>query len=154
MITPSSQRRRRAATRCTSAPRARPASSSPTGCASASPSATTAPPGVVLADDRRVAGELAGDELDALDLYRFTLARRSDLRVRLGTTKDFDLRLLSEGGRRLACSCGSAGAKELTRRLAPGRYFIAVRARDGEHGKYALSRLARTITPRDDARRR
>ena len=103
-------------------------------------------PGVVLADDRRVAGELAGDELDALDLYRFTLARRSDLRVRLGTTKDFDLRLLSEGGRRLACDCGSTGAKELTRRLAPGRYFIAVRARDGERGKYALSRLARTIT--------
>ena len=103
-------------------------------------------PGVVLADDRRVAGELAGDELDALDLYRFTLARRSDLRVRLGTTKDFDLRLLSEGGRRLGCSCGSTGSKELTRRLAPGRYFIAVRARDGERGKYALSRLARTIT--------
>ena len=66
-------------------------------------------PGVVLADDRRVAGELAGDELDALDLYRFTLARRSDLRVRLRTTQDFDLRLLSEGGRRLGCSCGSTG---------------------------------------------
>jgi len=103
-------------------------------------------PGVVLADDRRVTGALAGDELDALDLYRFTLARRSDLRLRLGTSKDFDLRLLSDGGRRLACSCGSTGSKELTRRLKPGRYFIAVRARDGENGKYVLSRLARTIT--------
>jgi hypothetical protein len=103
-------------------------------------------PGVVLPDNRRVAGKLAGDELDALDLYRFTLARRSDLRVRLGTTHDFDLQLLSDGGRRLACSCRSPGNKELTRRLTPGRYFIAVRARDGDHGNYALSRLARTIT--------
>jgi hypothetical protein len=103
-------------------------------------------PGVVLADDRRVAGDLHGDELDALDLYRFTLARRSDLRVRLRTARDFDLRLLSEGGRRLGCDCRSTGSKELTRRLAPGRYFIAVRARDGDHGSYVLSRLARTIT--------
>jgi hypothetical protein len=103
-------------------------------------------PGVVLSDDRRVKGSLAGNELDALDLYRFTLARRSDLSVRLSTARDFDLRLLTDGGRRLACSCGTTGSKELTRRLSPGRYFIAVRARDGEHGKYVLSRLARTIT--------
>src|SRR5215207_8979422 len=103
-------------------------------------------PAVVLSDDRRVTGSLAGNELDALDLYRFTLARRSDLRVRLSTTHGFDLRLLSDGGRRLACSCGSTGSKELTRRLSPGRYFIAVRAGDGAHGKYVLSRLARTIT--------
>ncbi len=103
-------------------------------------------PGVVLPDDRRVAGKLRGDELDALDLYRFTIARRSDLGVRLRTAHDFDLQLLSEGGRRLGCSCRSTGGKELTRRLAPGRYFIAVRARDGAHGGYVLSRLARTIT--------
>jgi len=103
-------------------------------------------PGVTLPDDRRRKGSLHGDELDALDLYRFTLARRSDLRVRLRTAHDFDLRLLSEGGRRLSCSCGTTGSKELTERLAPGRYFIAVRARDGDHGGYVLSRLARTIT--------
>jgi hypothetical protein len=103
-------------------------------------------PGVALLDDRRLQGDLAGHELDALDLYRFTLARRSDLRVRLRTTHDFDVRLLTDGGRRLACGCGSTGSKELIRRLRPGRYFIAVRARDGEHGRYVLSRLARTIT--------
>jgi hypothetical protein len=103
-------------------------------------------PGVQLADDRRRSGDLRGDELDALDLYRFTLARRSDLSLRLRTAQDFDLRLLSEGGRRLACSCGTPGSKELTRRLAPGRYFIAVRASDGAQGSYVLSRLARTIT--------
>ena len=103
-------------------------------------------PGVVLLDDRPVNGNLAGHELDALDLYRFTLARRSDLRVRLGTAHDFDVRILSDRGRRLACGCGSTGSKELTRRLSPGRYFVAVRAGDGEHGRYVLSRLARTIT--------
>ena len=103
-------------------------------------------PGIGLADDRRVTGTLRGDELDALDLYRFTLARRSDLRVRLRTAHDFDLQLLSDGGRRIGCSCRFAGSKELTRRLSPGRYFIAVRARDGDHGGYALSRLARVIT--------
>jgi hypothetical protein len=103
-------------------------------------------PGVTLADDRRVRGALRGDELDALDLYRFTLARRSDLRVRLQTTRDFDLQLLTDGGRQVGCSCRFAGAKELTRRLQAGRYFIAVRARDGARGGYALARLARLIT--------
>jgi hypothetical protein len=103
-------------------------------------------PGLELPDDRRLVGDLRGDELDALDLYRFTLPRRSDLSVRLRTAQDFDLRLLSDAGRRLGCSCRTTGSKELARRLAPGRYFIAVRARDGDHGSYVLSRLARTIT--------
>jgi hypothetical protein len=48
--------------------------------------------------------------------------------------------------RRLACGCRFTGSKELTSRLRPGRYFIAVRARDGAHGGYVLSRLARVIT--------
>jgi hypothetical protein len=103
-------------------------------------------PGIELVDDRRARGALRGGELDALDLYRFTLARRSDLRLRLRTSDDFDLRLLSDGGRLLGCGCRSAGSKELTRRLRPGRYFVAVRARDGANGDYVLSRLARTIT--------
>jgi len=103
-------------------------------------------PGIELENDDRVAGALRGSELDALDLYRFSLARRSDLRLRLGTTRDFHVLLLSASGRRLACGCGGAGAKEVERRLAPGRYFVAVRARDGAGGGYVLSRLARTIT--------
>jgi hypothetical protein len=103
-------------------------------------------PGVVLQDDRRVAGRLHGDELDALDLYRFTVARRSDVRVRLQTASDFDLQLLSDGGRRIGTHRGFSGSKELTRRLGPGRYFIAVRARNGARGAYVVSRLARVIT--------
>jgi hypothetical protein len=98
-------------------------------------------PGVPLADDRRVRGSLAGNELDALDLYRFTIARRADLRLRLDSGADFDMRLMTATGNRL----GSA-SDELVRRLKPGRYYVAVRARDGAAGGYTLSRLARTIT--------
>ena len=98
-------------------------------------------PGVPLADDHRVRGSLAGNELDALGLYRFTLAQRADLRVRLDAGADFDMRLMTSTGNRLA-----SAEDELVRRLKPGRYYIAVRARDGASGRYTLSRLARTIT--------
>jgi hypothetical protein len=103
-------------------------------------------PGIELANDDRVGGSLAGAELDALDLYRFSVSRRSDLRVRLETARNFHVLLLSDGGKRLACGCGPAGRKQLERRIAPGRYFLAVRARDGDGGRYVLARLARTIT--------
>ena len=55
-------------------------------------------PGIVLPEDRRAKGTLQGDELDALDMYRFTVARRSDVRVRLQTSRDFRIRLLTDGG--------------------------------------------------------
>jgi hypothetical protein len=97
-------------------------------------------PGLVLANDDRVGGSLQGSELDALDLYRFSVARRSDLNVRLSTSRNFQAVLITAGGRRLA-----AGS-EFDRRIAPGRYFLAVRAQDGDSGRYVLRRLARTIT--------
>jgi hypothetical protein len=103
-------------------------------------------PGLEIANDDRVGGALAGGELDAIDLYRFSVARRSDLTIRLDTTHDFRVVLLSDGGRRLACGCGPAGAKRVAARIRPGRYFLAVRAVDGDGGRYVLSRLARTIT--------
>jgi hypothetical protein len=103
-------------------------------------------PGLPLADDHRVHGALHGEALDAIDLYRFTLPQRSDLRIRLVTAHDFDVQLLRASGGRIACGCGEPGGKDLTRRLRAGRYFIAVRARDGDHGGYVLSRLASVIT--------
>ena len=103
-------------------------------------------PGLVLADDHRVRGALHGEALDAIDLYRFTLPRRSDVRIRLVTKHDFDLQLRRATGGRIACACGEAGTKDFTQRLAAGRYFIAIRARDGDHGGYVLSRLASVIT--------
>jgi hypothetical protein len=103
-------------------------------------------PGIRLANDRRVKGSLRGSELDAVDLYRFTVARPSRMRISLATSKSFDLRLERDTGGRLACDCGFAGGKSIELRLKPGRYFVIVRARDGAGGRYALRRLARTIT--------
>lgn len=103
-------------------------------------------PGLTLPNDARRRGSLQGSELDALDLYRFTIDRPSDLRVQLGTRAELDALLLDDTGRRLACGCGGPGDKELERRIRPGRYFVAVRARNGADGSYRLLRLARTIT--------
>jgi hypothetical protein len=98
-------------------------------------------PGIEIANDDRVRGSLRGAELDSLDLYRFSVSRPSDLGVRLRTTANFQVLLLTDGGRRIA-----SGETEVDRRIAAGRYFIAVRARHGANGGYVLSRLARTIT--------
>ena len=103
-------------------------------------------PGIRLANDVRARGHLQGNELDALDLYRFTVARPSVLRLGLATSRDFDLRLLADSGRRIECDCGFEGSKLIERRIKPGRYFAAIRARDGAVGSYRLHRLARTIT--------
>jgi hypothetical protein len=103
-------------------------------------------PGLRLGNDLRVSGRLRGNELDALDLYRFTIASPSLLRLRLGTGRNFDLRLLTDSGRRISCDCGFEGSKLIERRIKPGRYFVAIRARDGAGGRYRLRRLARTIT--------
>jgi hypothetical protein len=98
-------------------------------------------PGIEIANDDRVGGSLRGSALDGLDLYRFSVARRSDLRVRLETTHDFRVSLLTDTGHLI-----ESGDRQLDRRIAPGRYFLAVRARNGDGGGYVLSRLARTIT--------
>lgn len=103
-------------------------------------------PGLPLPNDDRVSGTLQGSELDALDLYHFTIERRSDVRFRLRTSAGFDMLVLDDSGDRQACACGTGGDKQLELRMHPGRYFLAVRARDGAGGSYVLSRLAREIT--------
>jgi hypothetical protein len=97
-------------------------------------------PGRRIANDVGVRGRLQGSELDALDLYRFSLMQRSLLRLTLRTGADLSLTLLSESGRRLATGT------EIERQTGRGRYFLAVRARDGANGRYTLRRLARAIT--------
>jgi hypothetical protein len=97
-------------------------------------------PGLRLLNDRAVRGSLTGSELDALDLYRFSVAQRSDLTLRLRSRGAFELSLLSAGGRRL----GSGTAVD--RRMQRGHYFVAVRALDGANGSYTLRRIARAIT--------
>jgi len=97
-------------------------------------------PGLVLANDAPARGRLTGSELDALDLYRFSVLRRSDLRLRLRSRADLQLTLLSAGGRRLGVGT------TVDRRMAAGRYFVAVRSLDGANGSYVLRRVVRTIT--------
>ena len=98
-------------------------------------------PGIPLANDVAVRGALHGSELDAVDMYRFTIARRSRVQLTLRTGADFELRLLEDDGSRLASGGTATGAAP-----GPGRYFVVVAARDGAGGRYTLRRLARTIT--------
>jgi len=97
---------------------------------------------------RRARGFLRGGQIDAVDLYRFDILRRSTVDLSLSTGEDnaFDLQLLRQSGRLLECGCGGAGAKSVQRKLRPGRYYVAVRTRPGNAGRYRLGRVVRTIT--------
>jgi hypothetical protein len=101
-------------------------------------------PGLRLANDQAVRGSLDGAELDAVDLYRFSIANRSRVRLTVQTNADLALELRRDSGGRLA-----SGGTDLERRLPPGRYFVVVRASDGAAGRYVLRRLARVITRAD-----
>ena len=105
-------------------------------------------PGAALANDVRVRGSLRGSGADVVDLYRFDVRRPSilDLRLRTGGSNPFNLQLVGSGGRRIACACGSSGSQQIRLRLKPGRYFTAIRSRQGADGRYTLSRLTRVIT--------
>lgn len=98
-------------------------------------------PGVSIHNHRRARGSLQGDRVDALDLYRFTIAEHSQIVVRLATEQDFELELLTESG-----SVMGRARTEFARVLSPGRYFIAVRARGGASGRYTLRRDSRVLT--------
>jgi hypothetical protein len=53
----------------------------------------------------------------------------------------FELRLLRDTGHVL-----NATTREIRTSVPPGRYYLAVRAEQGQSGKYTLTRLSRTIT--------
>ncbi|HVL97425.1 MAG TPA: hypothetical protein VM266_16330 [Solirubrobacteraceae bacterium] len=103
-------------------------------------------PGVFLPNLRGIAGELSGNRVDVVDLYRFTVRERSALRLRLQTTARLDLLLLGFRGKRLRCVCGDEGNQEIRLRVRAGRYFVAVRAQQYASGRYRLTRISRTIT--------
>ena len=116
-------------------------------------------PGLFLHNFARVRGSVDGGADDVVDLYRFDVTARSTLFASLSTAddNDFDLVVLRDDGRRLGCACGDSGSVDLHRGLRPGRYFLAVRARNATAGRYTLRRSSRTITTsviRVDGRRR
>jgi hypothetical protein len=98
-------------------------------------------PGLALANYEQARGSLKATGIDVVDLYRFSIVKRSDLKLTL-RGHAFGLELLSDKGRRL----GTGEDGELEQRIAPGRYFIAVRAGTRDAGNYVLVRAARTIT--------
>jgi len=105
-------------------------------------------PGLPLGNDQRVGGYLNGSHVGLVRLYRFDVTTRSDLQLNLstGSQRPFTLELLSQGGRRLDCSCDSAGDQTLTYTTRPGRYYALVQARDFSSGGFTLIRRSRTIT--------
>ena len=105
-------------------------------------------PGVFIGNYARVAGALDGRGVDAVDLYRFDVTRRSVLFLHLqaARTRQFDLMLLDAWGNMLGCVCGQRGNHELHKGLHKGRFFVAVRSPAGATGDYRLLRASRTIT--------
>jgi hypothetical protein len=99
-------------------------------------------PGLPLLNLRSRSGRLNATRIDAVDLYRFRVVDRSDVILRLSASSSFGLTLLTETGHRLAYD----DSRNLTVRLAPGRYFVAVRAEGFVRGHYHLSLLERRIT--------
>ena len=99
--------------------------------------------GTELAAGAAVRGRLAPRRADLVDMYHFDVPRTSDVTLgfsqRAGT---FTIILLSDAGGRLA-----EAESSLRRRLARGRYVVAVRGRVGERGgPYRLSLLLRDVT--------
>jgi len=89
-------------------------------------------------------GSLSPSSVDVVDLYHFAVVRPSEARLRLarGAGHSFELLLLTDSGKRLA-----SGQTTLRRRLARGRYVIAVQAPPGTSaGSYRLSLRLRSLT--------
>jgi hypothetical protein len=105
-------------------------------------------PGVFIDNNERVHAVLRGNRVDDLRLYRFDVTNRSNLLLSLqtGSSKPFDLELITKSGKEVECACGSQGPQSITRVTRPGRYFAVVRARDFSSGRFTLLRRSRAIT--------
>lgn len=100
-------------------------------------------PGVFLGNHRRVAGALQGGTANRLDLYRFSVAQRSQLRLRLAGGKRLALILRTDRGRPVAAP---GVGRDIALNVPKGRYYVAVTAPAGAVGKYVLTRSTRVIT--------
>src|ERR671931_2603877 len=99
-------------------------------------------PGVFLGNHARRHGALRGSGVDRVDLYRFTVTRRSLLTLALsGADEGLSLRLRNDRGHLI-----DSGEGEISRRVRPGRYFVSVTADAGVDTRYVLTRSSRTIT--------
>ena len=100
-------------------------------------------PGLPLTNHQRAHGALRASGVDRVDLYRFTVTKRSLLTLSLsGTDEDLTLRLRNDRGHLV----DSAEGGDISRRVRPGRYFVSVSAGAGVDTRYVLLRSSRTIT--------
>jgi hypothetical protein len=99
-------------------------------------------PGLPLANHQRARGALRTSGVDRVDLYRFTVTKRSVLTLALsGADEGVTLRLRNDRGHLV-----DSGEGEISRRVRPGRYFVSVTADAGVDTRYVLTRSSRTIT--------
>ena len=97
-------------------------------------------PGALLRSGERRSESVSNE--DPLDLYRFDVTGRSDVRVKVDATKELGIKLLDGSGRSL--HSGERGV-ELVRVLAPGTYYVALTP--GEHSaRYRIRVLVREVT--------
>jgi hypothetical protein len=100
-------------------------------------------PGLPLTNHQRARGTLRGSGVDRVDLYRFTVTKRSQLKLAItGSDEDLTLRLRNDRGHLVDSSDGG----DISRRVRPGRYFVSVTAGAGVDTRYVLLRSSRTIT--------
>ncbi len=98
-------------------------------------------PGRPFANEQTQSGSLDATRIHVIDVFHFDVLRQSDVSLHLRTGSEFELRLLSENGRLL-----DSGTTYIRHGLAPGQYFVVVRAEPGRRGRYRLSLLIREIT--------
>ena len=95
-------------------------------------------PGLPLTNHQRAHGALRASGVDRVDLYRFTVTKRSLLTLSLsGTDEDLTLRLRNDRGHLV----DSAEGGDISRRVRPGRYFVSVSAGAGVDTRYVLIAL-------------
>jgi hypothetical protein len=103
-------------------------------------------PGLQLANGESHRGHLDTRGADVVDVYRFGVDKVGDASLVLRGRARADLLLLDQKGIQLACSCAGGPKEDIVKRLAPGTYFAAVRARPSERGDYALTLRLREPT--------
>jgi hypothetical protein len=114
--------------------------------ATATPADTA--PGQFIGNYAKASGRLDGNRVDALRLFSFDVVQRSNLTLILTapSTAGFDVKLLNEKGREIACECGGTGTQTLNQELKPGRFYAVAEANPGSRGRFTLVRQSRTIT--------
>jgi hypothetical protein len=103
-------------------------------------------PGKFVRNHTRLRGALNANRIDVVDLYRFDVVQPSITDLVMKTGANFNLVLVSAGGKRISCACDGGGDENIHVRTMPGRYFVLIKAHRHAAGRYRLTRASKTIT--------